>query len=121
MNNINFEYAKWLSSYDWNFIATFRPHYQLTSSGSDKLMERLSKDKSIYNLFFSLEKDYNPNMMHTHLLLNANPLLTRESLTKKLRVNPKSVSYFQPIDNKTAVALYCSKHIHFYNSHYNFF
>lgn len=121
MSKINLEYGKWLSNYDWNFIATLRPHYRLTPSTTDKLMENLSKDKSIYNLFFSLEKDYQPDMMHAHLLLKANPLLTRENLTKKLGVNPKAISYFQPVIDPLSVSIYCAKHITYSVSHHNFF
>jgi hypothetical protein len=121
MSTIASEYGNWLSSFDWNFIATFRPDFKLTPSYSDKLMEKLSRDNSINTLFFSLEKDYNPNMIHAHLLLNANPLLTRDSLIKKLGATSKSVTYFQPVIDPLAVSLYCSKHITHSTSHYNFF
>ena len=41
MNLVGLEYGKWLSTMNWDFIATVRPHYKLTEYNSDRMMQRL--------------------------------------------------------------------------------
>lgn len=121
MNSNGIDYGNWLNTLDWNLIATFRPHYKLNPSTSDKLIERLSKDRSINKVFYCLENDRDIKSIHCHLLLDANSTLSRKELANKLNVNDKSVSYLMPILDKKAVALYCSKYLTLNNSHHNLF
>lgn len=121
MEKINKEYGKYLGNMDWNYIATWRPHYPLTVYGSDKKISELVKHNYIQRVFFALEKDKSPDMAHAHLLIQASSLFDRQRLAKALRVNPKQVGYFQPVLNKYKVADYCSKEIGRNILHYNIF
>ena len=109
-----------LGTLDWNYIATWRPHYNLTQFSSDKRIQDLISAPEINQVFFALEKDRYPDMNHAHLLLNAKHL-NRESLAKALGVNKKQVGYFQPVIDKYKVADYCAKEIGRNIVHYNFF
>lgn len=120
MNKTGLDYGKFLAEINWNYIATYRPHYELTTFSSDKKIGSLTKAKGIEKVFFSLETDYNPKMAHAHLLIKAERL-ERKQLAKLLNTNLKSVSYFQPVDNPKAVSYYCSKYIGKNLIHYNFF
>lgn len=118
---INKEYGNFLGLMNWNFIATWRPHYNLSLFGSDKRISTLVKDRSIQKVFFSLEKDMHPDMVHAHLLINADPSFNKQRLIKALNVNPKQISYFQAVIDKQNVADYCSKEIGRNVVHYNYF
>ena len=121
MNKINKEYGKYFGAMDWNYIATWRPHYPLTTYSSDKRIGELVKHKGIERVFFALEKDMQPDMVHAHLLIMAHSFLDRQRLVKALGVNLKQVSYFQPVIDKRKVADYCAKEIGRNIVHYNYF
>ena len=55
---------------NWNYAATIRRHYKLKSHSAEKLMERLFKHKSIYQIFWVLEND-STGYNHLHLLLGS--------------------------------------------------
>ena len=121
MNIIGLEYGKWLSTMDWDILATIRTHYSLTPASSDRMMANLIKYRNIDKLFFTLERDRNCQMNHAHLLLKSNSFLDRETLAKQLHVNPKAVSYFMDVISPEAVSYYCSKYITKSYSHHNFY
>lgn len=121
MYKINNEYGMYFGEMDWNFIATWRPHYPLTTYSSDKRISELVKHKGIERVFFALEKDMHPDMVHAHLLIQADPFFNRSKLVNALSVNPKQVSYFQPVMDKYKVASYCAKEIGRNVVHYNYF
>ncbi len=121
MNNIGIEYGKWLSTMEWNYLATVRPHYSLTPNGSDRMMSKLIKYKYIDNIFFALERDIDCRMNHAHLLLKTSNKLNRKELSKALGLNSKAVGYFDSVLSSEAVSYYCSKHISKPFSHHNFF
>lgn len=118
---VNKEYGKFFGAMDWNYVATWRPHYCLTVTGSDKRISELTKYKVIDRVLYTLEKDMHPNMVHAHLLLQVNTRLNRRQLAEYLKVNLKQMSYFQPVTNQYKVADYCLKEINRNIVHWNYF
>jgi hypothetical protein len=121
MNSIGLEYGNWLGGMKWDYLATIRTHYSLTPTGSDRMMSNLIKYKNVDRLFFVLERDYNCQMNHVHLMLKTNTSFDRDVLAKSLHVNNKAVGYFDSVLSPEAVSYYCTKHITKSFSHHNFF
>ena len=122
MNAIGLEYGKWLSGMEWNYVATIRPHYNLTMFNSDKKMESLCKYKNVDHLFFALEKDREGSSInHIHLMLKTNTSMSREQLAKAVGVNPKAVGHFKEVESPEAISYYNTKNISQTALHHNFF
>ncbi len=106
------EYSKAVSTLrDWKTTAVIRPHYKISHTAADKLIKRIVDTTSATAVWYTLEQDYDTNLNHLHLLLDAK--MTKESL-------PYS-SYAEPIDSPEAITGYINKHINKKNSHHNLY
>ena len=99
-NNIN-DYINSISG--WNYAATIRRYYKLKSHSAEKLMERLFKHKSIYQIFWVLEND-TTGYDHMHLLLGSTMLGNYVDVKDKLNTylggkpNAQCFNYVKPIE-----------------------
>ncbi len=120
MNLIGLEYGKWLSGYNWDYIATIRRHFKLTEFNTNNMMKRLIKHRSIHRLFYALEPDQNDNHTHVHLMIRTSGKYTRKRLANELGINTKAVSFIDEVEDSKSVSYYCTKHIKKPFSHHDF-
>jgi hypothetical protein len=104
-------WGKYLGEMDWNFIATFRPHYHLKEGTVNRLGKRLIRSSKIRRVFYALESDRNDNHKHLHLILDVKGNIDLKELARLLGTNIKSVGYVDRVRSKSAVSRYVSKHL----------
>ncbi|MDC1204267.1 hypothetical protein N8085_02550 [Salibacteraceae bacterium] len=113
--NYSSEYGQWLKGFDWNYIMTLRRHIPITEAACQKMAGNLlSYSNHVETIWMALEKDRGDNMNHLHLIIETGPLkFRRNEMVEALGIkrNPKTLSYFSPVDSSDAVAMYCSKQI----------
>jgi len=113
------EYANGLAQMsNWKSTVTIRPSYKLKTHTSDRLIERISKRLKT-RVFYTMEKDWNDEMYHLHLLLDKN--LANKQLSQASGLNPKAIKYNEPIKSKQAISGYIMKHLNNNHSHHNIF
>ena len=103
---------------NWNYAATIRRHYKLKSHSAEKLMERLFKHKSIYQIFWVLEND-STGYNHLHLLLGStllgNYVDVKDELNTYLggKPNAQCFNYVKPIEPSEVKYYtgYCTKQL----------
>ena len=112
---ISNDYATYLTSLKWTHLATIRPYYKLNEINSESIGKNLLKSKKINKVFYVVEKDFNDNWYHMHLIMDS-MYVTKAEILQRLGWNDsentsKVVGYLQPIEDKKAVSSYCSKYI----------
>jgi len=120
MNKIGIHYGKWLSSYQWTYIATIRRHFPLTEFNIGSMMTRLFSCGRIKKLFYAIEPDRDDKMTHAHLLIETNATYNNNTIAKELGINPKSIRKFDEVKDAEAVSFYCTKNIKKDFCHYDF-
>lgn len=108
-------YGNWLKGYDWSYIVTVRRHWPLTEEACQKMAASLlAYSHHVKTVWLALEKDRGDNMNHLHLIVETdNTRFGRKEMGEALGLknNPKSLSYFSPVESSDAVAMYCSKSV----------
>ena len=121
MGIINSAYGKFFSAYPWNYFATIRPHYNLTTYGSQNMMKRLVKAEGVERVFFTLEQDFNPSGIHAYLLIETKRKLNIRKVAELLKTKPITISYFQKIESIEDTVFYTTKYIGMNVLHYDYF
>jgi len=113
------EYANGVAQMsNWKSTVTIRPSYKLKAHTSDRLIERISK-RLRTRVFYTMEKDWNDEMYHLHLLLDKN--VANKQLSQASGLNLKAIKYNEPIKSKQAISGYIVKHLNNNHSHHNLF
>ncbi|MDA9026993.1 hypothetical protein N9H82_06060 [Flavobacteriaceae bacterium] len=113
------EYANGLAQMsNWKSTVTIRPSYKLKPHTSDRLIERISK-RLRTRVFYTMEKDWNDEMYHLHLLLDKN--VADKQLSQASGLNLKAIKYNEPIKSKQAISGYIVKQLNDNHSHHNVF
>ena len=110
MQTLNNSWSNYLNRYEWTHTATVRLHYRISELSADRITTSLVKYKPINYLFYSVEND-RFDINHIHLLLNASPIVGRDSIAKGLGKYIESVSYFDKVKSNKAISWYCSKQL----------
>ena len=105
--------AKWVGKESWNYFITLRPlKTRLTEHNIYKHMSKVFNIDWIKKMFYVLETDRDRMSSHSHIALQTNNILTRESFAKAIKRNPsKEVKYFEEVDDSIGMGWYMSKHI----------
>ena len=105
--------AKWIGKESWNYFITLRPlKTRLTEHNIYKHMSNVFNIDWIKKMFYVLETDRDRMSSHSHIALQTNNILTRESFAKAIKRNPsKEVKYFEQVDDSIGMGWYMSKHI----------
>lgn len=108
-------YGQWLKAYDWTYILTLRRHIPLTEAACLKMAGHLLHfSRQVNTIWMALEQDRGDSMNHLHIILETGELrFNRKEMVEALGIhrNPKTLSYFSPVDSSNAVSMYCTKHI----------
>ena len=83
------EIAKWVGKESWDYFITLRPlKTRLTEHNIYKHMSKVFNIDWIIKMFYVLETDRDRMSSHSHIALQTNNILTRESFAKAIKRNP---------------------------------
>ena len=102
--------GEWLETYNFNQVATIRPHYKMKEHQASTIAKRLTKHKSVDLVFIALEPDRSDSMKHAHVLFKATGEWNRRRLASEIGLNPKAIPFCQEIVNRGEIEVYCSKY-----------
>ena len=109
--NLNYEYARFIQNFDWNYFITCRTPYKIyTKTVRDWIDKLFSRSYKVDKVFFVSERDKGDwNNLHVHMLLDTNTDMTYQEV--KYGMGNISVGDYQPIYDSEAVCKYVTKHI----------
>ena len=108
--NLNYEYARFIQNFDWNYFITCRTPYKIhTMTVRNWITKLLKNSNKVENVFYVSERDKGDyHNLHTHMLIGTNSDMTYKEI--RFGLGNVSVGDYQPIYDKDEVCKYVVKH-----------
>jgi len=109
--NLNYEYARFIQQFNWNYFITCRTPYRIHTMTVRKWLEKLfDRTYKIDNVFYVSERDKGDyNNLHVHMLLDTNTNMTYKEV--RYGLGNISVGDYQIVYDQDEVCKYVTKHI----------